>query len=81
MSASTRDALSAVDALSPVDGRYRAATEPLRRRGPLAAASYLMIACPFPPRGLGRLLRSHPPTGERVRRLESLAGVAGTSSR
>jgi adenylosuccinate lyase len=30
MSASTRDALSAVDALSPVDGRYRAATEPLR---------------------------------------------------
>jgi len=30
MSASTRDALPAVDALSPVDGRYRAATEPLR---------------------------------------------------
>jgi adenylosuccinate lyase len=30
MSASTRDTLSAVDALSPVDGRYRAATEPLR---------------------------------------------------
>lgn len=30
MSASNRDALSAVDALSPLDGRYRAATEPLR---------------------------------------------------
>src|ERR1700727_2115203 len=30
MSASTRDGLSAVDALSPVDGRYRRATEPLR---------------------------------------------------
>jgi adenylosuccinate lyase len=30
MSLSTRDALSAFDALSPVDGRYRAATEPLR---------------------------------------------------
>ena len=30
MSASSRDGLSAVDALSPVDGRYRAATEPLR---------------------------------------------------
>jgi adenylosuccinate lyase len=30
MSASNRDALSAFDALSPVDGRYRAATEPLR---------------------------------------------------
>ena len=56
-------------------------TLPLRRRGPLAAASHLMIACPFPPRGLGRLLRSHPPTGERVRRLEGLAGVAGTGPR
>jgi adenylosuccinate lyase len=30
MSASTPDAFSSVDALSPVDGRYRAATEPLR---------------------------------------------------
>ena len=30
MSAATRDALSSIDALSPVDGRYRAATEPLR---------------------------------------------------
>jgi adenylosuccinate lyase len=30
MSASTRDALPAVDALSPVDGRYRKATQPLR---------------------------------------------------
>ena len=30
MPASHRDALSAVDALSPVDGRYRSATEPLR---------------------------------------------------
>jgi adenylosuccinate lyase len=30
MSASTRDPFSSVDALSPVDGRYRAATEPIR---------------------------------------------------
>src|ERR1700753_1998914 len=30
MSAITRDALSAVDALSPVDGRHRTATAPLR---------------------------------------------------
>ena len=30
MAASTRDALSPLDALSPVDGRYRKATEPLR---------------------------------------------------
>ena len=30
MPASTRDSLPPVEALSPVDGRYRAATEPLR---------------------------------------------------
>ncbi len=30
MSAATRESLSSIDALSPVDGRYRAATEPLR---------------------------------------------------
>ena len=30
MAASTRDSLSPIDALSPVDGRYRKATEPLR---------------------------------------------------
>src|ERR1700761_6625175 len=30
MTAPIRDAVAAVDALSPIDGRYRAATEPLR---------------------------------------------------
>jgi heat shock protein HtpX len=75
----TGDPLALASALRTIDSG--AASLPLRRRGPLAAASYLMIACPFPSRGLGRLLRSHPPTGERVRRLEGLAGVAGTSPR
>jgi heat shock protein HtpX len=75
----TGEPLALASALRTIDSCT--ATRPLRRRGPLAAASHLMIACPFPPRGLGRLLRSHPPTGERVRRLESLAGVAGSSSR
>jgi heat shock protein HtpX len=75
----TGEPLALASALRTIDSR--AAILPLRRRGPLAAASHLMIACPFSPRGLGRLLRSHPPTGERVRRLESLAGVAGTGPR
>jgi heat shock protein HtpX len=75
----TGEPLALASALRKIESG--AATEPLRRRGPLAAASYLMIACPFPPRGLGRLLRSHPPIGERVRRLEGLAGMAGTSPR
>ena len=75
----TGEPLALASALRTIDSCT--ATRPLRRRGPLAAASHLMIACPFPPRGLGRLLRSHPPTGERVRRLESLAGVAGGSPR
>ena len=75
----TGDPLALASALRTIDSR--AASLPLRWRGPLAAASHLMIACPFPPRGLGRVLRSHPPTGERVRRLESLAGVAGSGPR
>ena len=75
----TGEPLALASALRTIDSGT--ATRPLRRRGPLAAASHLMIACPVPPRGLGRLLRSHPPTGERVRRLESLAGTTGGSSR
>ena len=67
----TGEPLALASALRKIDSC--AAALPLRRRGPLAAASHLMIACPFPPRGLGGLLRSHPPTGERVRRLEGLA--------
>jgi heat shock protein HtpX len=75
----TGEPLALASALRKIDAC--AAALPLRRRGALAAASHLMIASPFPPRGLGRLLPSHPPTGERVRRLEGLAGVAGTSPR
>jgi heat shock protein HtpX len=73
----TGEPLELASALRKIDSC--AADLPLRPRGRLAAASCLMIACPFPPRRgvLGGLLRTHPPTGERVRRLEGLAGVAG----
>jgi heat shock protein HtpX len=66
------DPMALASALRKID--MRAAALPLPPRGLLAAASHLMIAHPFPLVGLGRLFLTHPPTGERVRRLEALAG-------
>jgi heat shock protein HtpX len=40
----------------------------------LTSVGHLMIASPFRTEGFARLFRTHPPTGERVRRLEALAG-------
>ena len=40
----------------------------------LSSVGHLMIASPFHPQGLARLFGTHPPAGERVRRLEALAG-------
>jgi heat shock protein HtpX len=47
---------------------------PLYPTGPLASASPLMIVNPFSGEGFARLFSTHPPTGERVFRLEALAG-------
>ena len=47
---------------------------PLFPTGPLASASHLMIVNPFSCAGFTRLFTTHPPTGERVCRLEGLAG-------
>ncbi len=66
------DPMAMASALRKID--MSAAALPLRPRGRLAASSYLMIAHPFPYAGFGRLFITHPPTGERVRRLEALAG-------
>lgn len=68
----TGNPLALASALRAID--TGAAALPLPARGPLTAASHLMIACPFPSGGPGRRSRTHPPTGERVRRLEGLAG-------
>jgi heat shock protein HtpX len=40
----------------------------------LSSVGHLMIASPFHPDGFARLFGTHPPAGERVRRLEALAG-------
>ncbi|HEV2256321.1 MAG TPA: M48 family metalloprotease [Streptosporangiaceae bacterium] len=40
----------------------------------LTSVAHLMIASPFHPEGLARLFATHPPLGERLRRLEALAG-------
>ncbi len=66
------DPMALASALRKID--MQTAELPLRPFGQLAAASHLMIAHPFPYGGFGRLFITHPPTGERVRRLEALAG-------
>jgi heat shock protein HtpX len=68
----TGDPMALASALRKID--TQAAALPLRPRGVVAASSHLMIAHPFPSGGFGRLFVTHPPTGERVRRLEALAG-------
>ena len=68
----TGNPMALASALCKIDART--AELPLSPRGSLAASSHLMIAHPFPLAGLGRIFQTHPPTGERVRRLEGLAG-------
>ncbi len=40
----------------------------------LTSVAHLMIVSPFDPEGFARLFGTHPPAGERLRRLEALAG-------
>ena len=68
----TGDAAALSSALRKID--FRAAQLPLAPSGRLTAIGHLMIASPFPGGGIARLFDTHPPTGERVRRLEALAG-------
>jgi heat shock protein HtpX len=59
-------ALRAIDA-----GTAELALAPDGRR---VSVGHLMIASPFRTEGFARMFRTHPPAGERVRRLEALAG-------
>ena len=66
------DPVALAGALRKIDaGTAELALAPDGRR---ISVGHLMIASPFRPEGLARLFRTHPPAGERVRRLEALAG-------
>jgi heat shock protein HtpX len=66
------DPVALASALRTVDaGTTELALAPDGRR---TSVGHLMIASPFRPEGITRLFRTHPPAGERIRRLEALAG-------
>jgi heat shock protein HtpX len=66
------DPVALAGALRKIDaGTAELALAPDGRR---ISVGHLMIASPFRSEGLARLVRTHPPAGERIRRLEALAG-------
>jgi len=66
------DPVALASALRKIDaGTAELALAPDGRR---VSVGHLMIACPFRLEGFARLFRTHPPVGERIRRLEALAG-------
>ena len=66
------DPVALAGALRKIEfGTARLALAPDAR---LSSVGHLMIASPFHPDGFARLFGTHPPAGERIRRLEALAG-------
>ncbi|NRQ37297.1 zinc metalloprotease HtpX [Nonomuraea sp. NN258] len=68
----TGDPLALASALRKIEMGARRL--PLPENSRLTSASHMMIANPFSGSGFGRLFSTHPPTSERVARLERMAG-------
>ncbi|GAA0938061.1 zinc metalloprotease HtpX [Nonomuraea longicatena] len=68
----TGDPLALASALRKIEMGARRL--PLPENSRLTSASHMMIANPFSGCGLGRMFSTHPPTSERVARLERMAG-------
>ncbi|MFI6321230.1 zinc metalloprotease HtpX [Nonomuraea sp. NPDC050556] len=68
----TGDPLALASALRKIEMGARKL--PLPENSRLTSASHLMIANPFSGAALGRMFSTHPPTSERVARLERMAG-------
>ncbi len=68
----TGDPVALASALRKIETVAAGLTLPPNSRW--APVAHLMIASPFRPEGLGRLFGVHPPMGDRLLRLEALAG-------
>jgi heat shock protein HtpX len=66
-------------ALQKIEQLARGMVNPAAERNP--ASAHLFIVNPLRMGGIDSLFRTHPPTADRVRRLQELAGVAGTTGR
>jgi heat shock protein HtpX len=72
----TRDPLALASALEKI--HYGAQRLPMPAQGQMASAAHLMIANPLRSSGIAALFSTHPPMGERIKRLHQLAAVTGT---